>query len=627
MHHPITILYVCLGSTESNIFTSYFSCLLHSIYQTIKTIKESNYTISIKIIVSDCLYDSLKNNINRLDVDIHNEITLIKTSLLDRYRSKYIFENCETYKKYRDSFWINTTLRFYYIDAYYNSKNCDDIVIHLENDVLLFEIDDIISNYFIESSKDIFMVLDSPLRVVPSIIKFSGVHSSNELIKHINLIFNKNKEHFINDMELLAAYPHLKKLKYCIDDDNINDRVTNDHKKEVLYDGAFYGQFLSGIDLRNLKNFDNLSEKYKLNLLYNNPTIGFKNETTVGISHHIKLSDIVKKDGCYYYNNYKLANLHIHSKQLFLYTYNFDYKYTDIITGDRVIELCSCVIIKKPIRDFHVSFPIDKNNVLNYLENFNYELYNKSDKIFIYTHILDEFLNILEHELRQRGPPLYKDSYKTFYIHNSDHCFTDSHYKKFVNIFGSNNFKIYSQNIMVNKSSVYDELNLLPIGIANMMWSHGSLEDMFTVMKKQIYKKNKYIYIPYMSSTHIIRLQIIEQLTCMPLCLHYTRGSKKDFIDYLDDINEHKFCLCVQGNGPDTHRFWECLYMKCIPIVLSESNNFIRYLDADYPMIYCSDYESFKKFINKSKDELDMIYKEKIKELNPDMLKINSYDY
>ncbi len=36
---------------------------------------------------------------------------------------------------------------------------------------------------------------------------------------------------------------------------------------------------------------------------------------------------------------------------------------------------------------------------------------------------------------------------------------------------------------------------------------------------------------------------------------------------YLRDIRDHKFVLCPRGNGVDTHRLWETLYMGRIPIV------------------------------------------------------------
>jgi hypothetical protein len=36
---------------------------------------------------------------------------------------------------------------------------------------------------------------------------------------------------------------------------------------------------------------------------------------------------------------------------------------------------------------------------------------------------------------------------------------------------------------------------------------------------------------------------------------------------FLQDVRNHEFVLCPRGNGVDTHRLWETLYMDSIPIV------------------------------------------------------------
>ena len=33
-------------------------------------------------------------------------------------------------------------------------------------------------------------------------------------------------------------------------------------------------------------------------------------------------------------------------------------------------------------------------------------------------------------------------------------------------------------------------------------------------------------------------------------------------------LANHGFCVCPEGNGVDTHRLWECLYLKVVPIVV-----------------------------------------------------------
>jgi len=37
---------------------------------------------------------------------------------------------------------------------------------------------------------------------------------------------------------------------------------------------------------------------------------------------------------------------------------------------------------------------------------------------------------------------------------------------------------------------------------------------------------------------------------------------------YCENVRAHKFTFCPRGNGPDTHRFWESIYLGSIPIVL-----------------------------------------------------------
>jgi len=33
-------------------------------------------------------------------------------------------------------------------------------------------------------------------------------------------------------------------------------------------------------------------------------------------------------------------------------------------------------------------------------------------------------------------------------------------------------------------------------------------------------------------------------------------------------LSQYKFCICPEGNGVDTHRLWEALYLKIVPIVI-----------------------------------------------------------
>jgi hypothetical protein len=57
--------------------------------------------------------------------------------------------------------------------------------------------------------------------------------------------------------------------------------------------------------------------------------------------------------------------------------------------------------------------------------------------------------------------------------------------------------------------------------------------------------------------------------------------------NYLEELTNHKFSLCPRGNGIDTHRLWESMYCRTIPIV--------RYTNAhrnfrDLPILFVNDW-------------------------------------
>ena len=57
--------------------------------------------------------------------------------------------------------------------------------------------------------------------------------------------------------------------------------------------------------------------------------------------------------------------------------------------------------------------------------------------------------------------------------------------------------------------------------------------------------------------------------------------------EYIEDLTNHKFSICPRGNGIDTHRMWECLYLGIIPIVKDCVN--IRFFE-DLPILVVEDY-------------------------------------
>lgn len=62
----------------------------------------------------------------------------------------------------------------------------------------------------------------------------------------------------------------------------------------------------------------------------------------------------------------------------------------------------------------------------------------------------------------------------------------------------------------------------------------------------------------------------------------------KGFDEYLDNVYNHMFVICPEGNGIDTHRTWEALYMNTIPIEVRNYNN--QYYQ-DLPICFVNNWE------------------------------------
>lgn len=125
--------------------------------------------------------------------------------------------------------------------------------------------------------------------------------------------------------------------------------------------------------------------------------------------------------------------------------------------------------------------------------------------------------------------------------------------------------KWFAQNVIVDDPIV----TTLPIGLENSKWF------------KQVRKQERLLKMRNKRQTHINTLYInhnvrtnpherLEPYTLFEDAIWCTCRVGKNGIDYqkyIEDIRSHTFVLCPDGNGPDTHRVWETLYLGSIPLV------------------------------------------------------------
>jgi hypothetical protein len=212
-------------------------------------------------------------------------------------------------------------------------------------------------------------------------------------------------------------------------------------------------------------------------------------------------------------------------------------------------------------------------------------IFNNPKNIFCYSYCIYDFKKIID---RFQNPFI-------LITHNSD--------ENIINhpdiIFILNHpllMKCYSQNVCF----YHPKLFMIPIGIANSQWAHGDL----TLYNNQSFmtsckNKTKNVYFFFNIGTNLSKREPCYQ-------------ALKDKLEWLHEVSpnenlirlsQYKFCICPEGNGVDTHRLWEALYLKCIPIVIKSP--FTETLQRhNIPLIVLDKWEDF--------DEGSLIYREPI---------------
>ena len=200
-----------------------------------------------------------------------------------------------------------------------------------------------------------------------------------------------------------------------------------------------------------------------------------------------------------------VVNLHIHSKDLKQWLSNRKTKYNIdlIITGERLSKLNNIRYIKT--------------------DYINDQIYSENDIIL---------------------------------SHNSDYSINENH------IDYINKVTLWmGQNININ----HEKLVVLPIGIANSEWTHGNLEILSKIMNENN-EKTKLCYYWFNINTNPEKRTYVKQIIDKNIPEIEWQQSN-NFEEYLRNLSKHTFAICPVGNGIDTHRMWECLNLKVVPIV------------------------------------------------------------
>ena len=177
---------------------------------------------------------------------------------------------------------------------------------------------------------------------------------------------------------------------------------------------------------------------------------------------------------------------------------------------------------------------------------------------------------------------------------NSDHSITEQ-------IFNSKppNVKAwFAQNMDFSGPGAH----AIPIGLENTIecrltnhgevWPHAQGKHS-ALMNHTSKLPSKKLYANFSLNTHPERQKvysIVKNLDYVTKNINelHSEINKKSYDAFISEIIDHEFVLCPRGNGIDSHRVWETLYLNRTPIVKKEiAMNYFN----DLPIIFIDDWQ------------------------------------
>jgi len=218
-----------------------------------------------------------------------------------------------------------------------------------------------------------------------------------------------------------------------------------------------------------------------------------------------------------------------------------------ILSGERIQSICDIwcglpedfnfnpLIRASPAKHFNLAFLISE--------------WNNPRRIFCYGHRLPLF---------QEKQHLLQNPF-VLVTHNSDENITERYIPLLEN---PKLIRIYSQNPCIR----HPRLSMIPIGIANSMWPHGSADAVHAARTLEIpSERREPVYFFFSLGTNRVQRTACYNALVAKGLQFERRGLP--YGEYLKRLSSFLFCICPEGNGIDSHRLWECYYCGVVPIL------------------------------------------------------------
>jgi len=145
----------------------------------------------------------------------------------------------------------------------------------------------------------------------------------------------------------------------------------------------------------------------------------------------------------------------------------------------------------------------------------------------------------------------------------------------------------------MNRNTTQGKIHSIPIGLENEHWFPYKQGVMLDTYRDALHLGQRprtiKAFAQFNSGTHSERIYALNNLDASVYDLYTGHNGDRDQHElFCRNLLNYAFCLCPRGNGIDTHRLWESLYMGCIPIC---KNYPAHRFDEPLPILFVEDWD------------------------------------
>ena len=240
---------------------------------------------------------------------------------------------------------------------------------------------------------------------------------------------------------------------------------------------------------------------------------------------------------------------------------------TDFVTGERIAEACDVAIFSQDYLDAYPTVRLHAKQVIiaGTVSLDTSKVIRSSRTFFLKMDTIEYFLTNIK--------PLIQEPY-VLVTHMSDITAGGQQYL----LKDSKLLAWYGCNIIPHRKTV-----AIPLGLENAdMWKRTNFELILDARKSM---KSKLMYMYFDTKSNVkVRSSALRALERNGFHLQ----KRVHWDEYIRELSTYKFCASPEGNGVDTHRMWECLYLGVIPIVVKVAH--LEFAYSKLPILWVNSF-------------------------------------